>query len=454
MPSATEYGVHSNMNTVSNEFFSALDFDKNHIWHPYNRLPSVQSQLLVESAYECTLELSSGEKLIDGMSSWWSAIHGYNHPEINKQAIAQIETLSHVMFGGLTHQPALELAQKLISITPVNLDRIFFADSGSISVEVALKVSLQYWKALRQPQKHRFLALKNAYHGDTFGAMSVCDPDDGMHSLFHQNLLQNFFVTSPDQGDNALQIAELRKTLETHHHEIAAFILEPIVQGAGGMRFYNPNYLTAARNLCDEFNVLLIFDEIATGFGRTGKLFASEWANVSPDIMTLGKGLTGGYISLAAMLCTKTISDAISQSTPGLLMHGPTFMANPLACRIANASIDLLLSYPWQDYVSRIEQTLNQQLQKLAGTPGVKDVRALGAIGVIELEQVNLGASIQAQARKQGVWLRPFGKLIYTMPAYTIKEKELNTLCKVMVSSVQAALHDQNTSRLSTFEYV
>lgn len=420
-----------------------LNFDRNHIWHPYNRLPSLATQLCVQKAQGNLITLDSGQILIDGMSSWWSSIHGYNHPEINKAAIEQIQTLSHVMFGGLTHEPAIQLADKLIQITPPGLDKIFFADSGSVSIEVALKVALQYWKSKQRPEKSRFLALRNAYHGDTFGAMSVCDPVNGMHHLFSDNLMPNLFAPAPSPGlvvDDHSDIEALEALIKNHHNELAALILEPIVQGAGGMRFYRPEYLKCARELCDQHDVLLIADEIATGFGRTGQLFACNWADITPDIMCIGKALTGGYMTLAAMLCTQHISDTISQAEPGLLMHGPTFMGNPLACRVALASVELLLQQDWQRQVKHIEQTLAAQLGKLKGQAGVSDVRVLGAIGVIELERSDLGPLVQDLAVKQGVWVRPFGKLVYTMPAYNIPQEQLETLCQGLVIAVSEAL--------------
>lgn len=418
-----------------------LSFDQCHIWHPYNKLPSTSPQLDVISAQGSLIQLADGRTLIDGMSSWWSAIHGYNHPQITQAAIDQIQHLSHIMFGGFTHQPAIELAQKLVQITPPGLVNVFFADSGSISVEVALKVALQYWKSRHQPQKSRFLALENAYHGDTFGAMSVCDPISGMHHLFADNLMNNLFAPAPglvvsDDQD----IKQLEVIFHDHHQQLAAFIVEPMVQGAGGMHFYRAAYLKRARELCDEYDVLLIADEIATGFGRTGKLFACEWAEISPDIMCVGKGLSGGYMTLAAMLCTQQISDTISQANPGLLMHGPTFMGNPLACRIACASIDVLLQSDWQHNINRISEALQTGLNPLKHLNGVSDVRVLGAIGVIELESNEQGQAIQQAALQQGIWIRPFGNLVYTMPAYNIPAKQLDQLIKGMVQAITEIL--------------
>lgn len=425
-------------------------FDQNHIWHPYNRLPASLPNLEIASAEGSLLKTSDGRELIDGMSSWWATIHGYNHPVINQAACEQINTLAHIMFGGLTHQPAIKLAKKLVEITPEGLDKVFFADSGSVSIEVALKVALQYWKSKNQPAKSKFLALRNGYHGDTFGAMAVCDPINGMHHLFADNLMQNLFAPAPNQlqpdlvvGDspkNNDDIVALEQLLANHHQELAGLVLEPIVQGAGGMRFYPASYLKAARELCDKYGVLLIADEIATGFGRTGKLFACEWAGISPDIMCVGKALTAGYLSLAAMLCKAEISDVIGQSEPGLLMHGPTFMANPLACRIASTSIDLLLNSDWQNSIKRIETLLKQGLTELKALDGVKDVRVLGAIGVVELEQENLGLKIQQSAIENGVWVRPFGKLVYTMPAFNIPAHQLEKLCAGIVAAVKSHL--------------
>lgn len=422
------------------------NFDQQHIWHPYNKLPSSHLQLEVASAEGSVITLQDGRKLLDAMSSWWSSIHGYNHPTINQAAIDQIQTLSHIMFGGFTHQPAIQLASKLIELSPAGLDKIFFADSGSVSVEVALKVSLQYWKSKQRPEKNRFLALQHAYHGDTFGAMSVCDPVEGMHHLFSDNLMPNYFAPAPQPGlvvEDNHDIQALESLFEQHHTELAAFILEPLVQGAGGMRFYRPEYLKRARELCDQYEVLLIADEIATGFGRTGKLFACEWAGISPDIMCIGKALTGGYMTLAAMLCTQQISDTISQQNPGLLMHGPTFMGNPLACRIALASLELLLSQDWQSQVKQISTHLTQAFEPLKHYQEVRDIRVLGGIGVIELTRDDLSYAIQQTAIENGVWLRPFGRLVYTMPAYNISAENLQALSQGMSNAVSHVLSTQ-----------
>uniref|UniRef100_Q31J00 Adenosylmethionine-8-amino-7-oxononanoate aminotransferase n=1 Tax=Hydrogenovibrio crunogenus (strain DSM 25203 / XCL-2) TaxID=317025 RepID=Q31J00_HYDCU len=421
-----------------------LQFDQEHIWHPYAKMPSDTPAIGVAKTQGSIITLSDGNELVDGMSSWWAALHGYNHPVIQKAMIDQIETMPHIMFGGLTHEPAIELAKRLIKLTPPPLQKVFFTDSGSVAMEVAIKMAMQYWISLEQPQKNKLLALKNGYHGDTFATMSICDPDNGMHRLFNSTLPQHFFAPAPQKGfdidsDNQ-DIAEFETLLEKHHAEIAAVTLEPIVQGAGGMRFYRPDYLRQVRELCDEFNVLLIADEIATGFGRTGKLFACEWANISPDIMALGKTLTGGNITLAATLATEKISDTISQGNPGLLMHGPTFMANPLACRAASANIDVLLNSPWQDNIQRIESHFLNELMPLNALPGVDDTRVLGAIGVIELERNDLGETIQNLAVQNGVWIRPFGKLIYTMPAYNIPTNQLTQLTEGLKTAIVQAL--------------
>jgi len=418
----------------------ALIFDQQHIWHPYAKIPSPHPLTGVKATQGSLMTLADGQQVVDGMSSWWSAIHGYNHPFILERMQQQLHTMPHIMFGGLTHAPAIELAQKLINLTPQGLNQVFFADSGSVSIEVAIKVALQYWISAHQPQKHRLLALRHGYHGDTFGAMAISDPENGMHHLFTPHLTQHLFAPAPLLGfqldARPTDIEALTALVEAHHHELAAIILEPIVQGAGGMRFYRPEYLKAVRQLCDQYELLMIVDEIATGFGRTGKLFACEWADIAPDIMCLGKALTGGTLTLAAMLCTEKISATIRQGDPGLLMHGPTFMANPLACSAANASIELLLKSPWQTHVQQIEHQLQTQLTPLAQVKGVQNVRCLGAIGVVELERSDLGAAIQAAALKHHVWLRPFGKLVYTMPAFNIPEESLQTLIEGMKAAI------------------
>jgi adenosylmethionine---8-amino-7-oxononanoate aminotransferase len=412
-----------------------IEFDHKHIWHPYTSLPPASPVYPVVAANKCILELQDGTNLIDGMSSWWSAIHGYNHPRLNAAITQQIDKMAHVMFGGLTHAPAIELAELLIKITPDTLDKIFFADSGSISVEVAMKIAIQFFLATGDKAKHKFLTIRNGYHGDTFASMSVSDPENGMHHLFADNVTKHYFAPPPtnDFYNYYLQdIAELEKTLKENVNHIAGIILEPIVQNAGGMRFYSPEYLRQVRKLCSHYNVLLILDEIATGFGRTGKLFACEHAGISPDIMCIGKALTGGYMTLAATLTTKKITDTIAQSDVPYLMHGPTFMANPLACSVALASTKLLLSSSWQTKITEIEKQLTKQLEQCRNLKPVKDVRVLGAIGVIEMHQkINL-ATIQEKIVKRGVWIRPFSNLLYIMPPFIITSEELKQLTDVM----------------------
>lgn len=387
------------------------------------------------------LELADGRKLIDGMSSWWCVIHGYNHPQLNRALKEQIDRFSHVMFGGLTHQPAIELAAKLVDLAPAGLDRVFFCDSGSVSVEVALKMAVQYWQAKQQPQKSRFLSLRGGYHGDTWGAMSVCDPDTGMHHLFKGMLAEQFFIDRPacrfgDDWDES-SIEPLERILSEHSSQMAALILEPIVQGAGGMYFYHPQWLARARELCDRHGVLLIADEIATGFGRSGKMFGCQWSGISPDIMCVGKALTGGYLTLAATLCSDKVASGICLANPGVFMHGPTFMANPLACAVANASLDLLLQSDWSSQVERIEKGLQKGLAAAAVLPAVRDVRVLGAIGVVELHEPLDLAQVQPLFVEQGVWIRPFGRLVYLMPPFVISDLQLNRLCEALVQVVR-----------------
>ena len=413
-----------------------IDFDQKHIWHPYTSLNHPTPVFPVESASGVRLKLADGRELIDGMSSWWAAVHGYNHPVLNAAVTEQLTKMSHVMFGGLTHQPAVELAKTLIDISHQDLQHVFFADSGSVSVEVAIKMAIQYWASKGQPQKQRLLTIENAYHGDTFGAMAVCDPDNGMHHLFKDVLAKHLFAKRPMCIDaehyDPAAIADLQDLLSTHKHSIAAVILEPIVQGAGGMRFYSPAYLKKARELCDEFGVLLILDEIATGFGRTGSLFAYQQADVCPDILCVGKALTGGYMSLAATLCSSEVANGIGSGEYPTLMHGPTFMANPLACAVANASLKLLLDSPWQQRVDAIEQQLRRELEPCRSLSAVKDIRVKGAIGVIELHQPIDIHWMQPRFVELGVWVRPFANLVYVMPPYIMQAADLSTLTAAM----------------------
>lgn len=426
------------MQTLTTE--QLLNLDRQHIWHPYTSIPAQHPLYPVESASGVKLTLADGRELIDGMASWWSAIHGYDEPSLNAAAHRQIDTLPHVMFGGLTHSPAVELVERLLAITPDALNRVFLCDSGSVSVEVALKMAIQYWQAQGKTAKSRFLALRGGYHGDTFGAMAVCDPVNGMHHLFSEVLPQNFFAPRPQSrfgGDwVADDIAAAETILAEHAGQIAAVILEPIVQGAGGMWFYHPNYLSEMRKLCDRYQVLLIADEIATGFGRSGRLFACEHAGIVPDILCLGKALTGGYLTLAATLTTENIAETISAGEAGCFMHGPTFMGNPLACSIAAASIDLLLESDWQANIVRIEQRLTTGLAPCRNLAGVADVRVMGAIGVVELREAVDVAKFQEKLIEQGVWLRPFGRLVYTMPPYIVSDEQLDKLTAAVYRSL------------------
>lgn len=417
-----------------------LDFDKKHLWHPYTSLNQPLPVYPVASANGVRIQLTSGQELIDGMSSWWSVIHGYNHPILNQAAKNQIDKMSHVMFGGLTHQPAIDLGKKLIELLPKGLDRIFLCDSGSVSVEVAMKMAVQYQQSLGQKHKSKFLTFEKGYHGDTAGAMSVCDPVSGMHHLFQDFMPKHHFLAAPKQPFEQTEIPEkevkeIESFFEKYAQESVAFILEPVVQGAGGMRIYSPEYLKIIRRLCTEYGLLLIADEIATGFGRTGKMFAVEHADIQPDILCVGKALTGGYMTLAAAICTEKVANTICSGEAGVMMHGPTFMGNPLACAVAHASLELLANSPWQERILNIQNILNEKLKIAKNYDSVADVRVLGAIGVIE-NKLNVDvAKIQAFFVKNGVWVRPFRNLIYIMPPYVISNEDLVYLCEAVVAS-------------------
>ncbi|GAA1797402.1 adenosylmethionine--8-amino-7-oxononanoate transaminase [Planosporangium flavigriseum] len=416
--------------------------DRAHVWHPYSPVPGTSTPLVVESASGVRLRLAEPfeghRELVDGMSSWWAAIHGYAHPVLDAAVRDQLGRMSHVMFGGLTHEPAIRLAARLVEVTPPGLEHVFFADSGSVSVEVAAKMCLQYWRSVGRPGKQRLLTWRGGYHGDTFHPMSVCDPEGGMHHLWTGVLPRQVFADAPPVEFDPGYAQRLADLIGQHADELAAVIVEPVVQGAGGMRFHSPEYLRVLREACDAAGVLLIFDEIATGFGRTGELFAADHAGVSPDVMCIGKAISGGYLSFAATLCTSEVADGISRGSVPVLAHGPTFMGNPLACAVANASLDLLAHGDWKTNVKRIEAGLRAGLAPASGVPGVADVRVLGAIGVVQLDhEVDIAAATRA-AGANGVWLRPFRDLIYTMPPYVTEDADLERICAAIVAAAAA----------------
>ena len=417
-----------------------LELDSKHVWHPYSAFNMPLAPFPVASADGVRLTLKDGRELIDGMSSWWSVLHGYNHPKLKAAAKEQIDTMAHVMFGGLTHEPAVRLCKTLVDITPDGLDKVFISDSGSVACEVAIKMAFQYWISQGQKQKNKLITVRNGYHGDTFATMSVSDPSTGMHHMFNEVLAQQIFVEAPqclfNEEFEEAHVSDLKITLEKKHQNIAAMILEPIVQGTGGMRFYSPLYLKRVKELCEEFNILLICDEIATGFGRTGKMFACEYAGISPDILCVGKALTGGFMSLAATITSEKIATGICEGEAGVFMHGPTFMANPLACSVANASLDLLLNDNWQSKVKNLEQQLIKGLEPAKKLKQVADVRVLGGIGVIELKEPVHMPTVQPMFVEEGIWVRPFGKLVYILPPFVISDEDVASLTAAMVRVV------------------
>ncbi|MFE2374206.1 adenosylmethionine--8-amino-7-oxononanoate transaminase [Streptomyces sp. NPDC059398] len=416
-----------------------LALDRRHVWHPYGPMPGRQEPLLVESASGVRLRVAGAGELVDGMSSWWSAIHGYNHPVLNEAARGQLDRMSHVMFGGLTHEPAVRLAAKLVEITPEPLQHVFLSDSGSVSVEVAVKMCLQYWRSVGRPGKQRLLTWRGGYHGDTWHPMSVCDPEGGMHDLWSGVLPRQVFADAPPAEYEQGYADHLHELIGRHARELAAVIVEPVVQGAGGMRFHSPGYLRVLREACDAHGVLLVFDEIATGFGRTGRLFAADHAGVAPDVMCVGKALTGGYLTMAATLCTPRVAEGIARGEVPVLAHGPTFMGNPLAAAVACASVDLLLGQDWEREVERLETALLDGLSGAAELPGVRDVRVLGAIGVVQLDhEVDMAAATRVAVR-EGVWLRPFRDLVYTMPPYITGDQDAARICRAVCAVAREA---------------
>ncbi|WP_455901889.1 adenosylmethionine--8-amino-7-oxononanoate transaminase [Rhodococcus gordoniae] len=412
--------------------------DSRHLWHPYGAFPAPAESLVVDRAHGTRLVLADGRELIDGMSSWWAAVHGYRHPVLDAAVRDQLERMSHVMFGGLTHEPAARLAELLVDITPEGLDTVFLADSGSVAVEVAVKMAVQYQRAVGRPGRRRLLTWRGGYHGDTFAPMSVCDPEGGMHALWTDMLARQIFAPAPPAHFDPGYVAQFEAVLLEHADELAAIVVEPVVQGAGGMRFHDPLYLRELRRMCDEHGLVLIFDEIATGFGRTGELFAADHAQVSPDVMCVGKALTGGYMTLAATLCTRAVAEAISAGEGGGVMHGPTFMGNPLACAVAVAAVELLLSRDWRAEVGALNAGLTEGLAPARELPGVTDVRVLGGIGVIELtDPVDMRAATDATVAA-GVWLRPFRNLVYAMPPYVCSTADVAEITSGMIAAAGA----------------